>query len=152
MYNQFFTIKPRISEKRRKQSCTSNNINIYHVLGRDHVTFLLERKRTKRIFLCMYVRTYTHIHTKNFHFLRFRSRKKITWLLSWICKNRREDEKWSLFLSVQWIYWRGAVGIGVERKIEILWGSRFMQMYVLLTKKLYIKWLLLYNNLLIDIR
>jgi len=24
MYNQFFTIKPRISEKRRKQSCTSN--------------------------------------------------------------------------------------------------------------------------------
>jgi len=95
MYNQFFTIKPRISEKRRKQSCTSNNINIYHVLGRDHVTFLLERKRTKRTFLCMYVCTYTHIHTKNFHFLRFRSRKKITWLLSWICKNRREDEKWS---------------------------------------------------------
>jgi len=29
MYNQFFTIKPRISEKkRRKQSCTPNNLTI----------------------------------------------------------------------------------------------------------------------------
>jgi len=33
MYNQFFTIKPRISEKRRKQSCTPNINRCRKVLG-----------------------------------------------------------------------------------------------------------------------